>query len=771
MFLTVKITRSGVAAALLMAVVCMAQTAGETLPEYRAVKSPSFDPAQVAEVADFSLRKGEATFQFEKGRFYFTEPVSGRVVSVVFIGRGRLRLPLPNDIERAQTRRFLKADSVDQRFSAAWFLFSDDTADELRRHLQFRRSPVPDKAPRLARDLPRWLLQQRSFNLWARIAADMANRQSGKQGRFFAALEQKKEHLNFPGYLLYSVDPEAVENTALVQYLPKSAGEDFYLVNAFNSRAPRSAPDRANRGGFTIEHYNMKVRLHNSGKAQITATLDVVTRDDSLRALSFDLMQKLSVDSVLSSKGKRLAFVREKDESGVTVFLPEAPGAGGKSTISICYSGAILEQRAGAYRLKRNLDWYPRNGYLARATYDITYAYPDQLQVVAVGEELSRHSEGGLEVARWRVASPVIGVSFSLGQFDSSKYNFSGVPITILSRENGRKPVRTDVANDIGGALHFFGAILPDFPFTSLRVVETPGLNSNGYPGTLFLTALSFQGYSRGVMTALRAHELTHEWWGNLVGWDSYHDQWLSEAFAEYCGVMATQFLLRDDQRFRAAIEGWRNDLLEKGHIGVSLGLRQVGFSRKDLANSEGLEAGPIWLGQRLGAKHPVDYYVNVYEKGAYVLHMLRIMLRDFTTHDDQRFLALLRDFVTKYQGKRATTRDFERVASSCFREDISWFFRQWLYETSVPTYVYDYGVETRGRNYLVSLNVEQREVTPNFRAWIPVTIRFEDGKSKTTRVDMSGRQKTFLLGPHKVRPERLVFNDYYGVLARVRQR
>jgi len=152
---TVTTARSSAAAVLLAAALCVAKTDSETPPTYRALKTPSFDPARVAEVADFSLRKGAGTLEFEKGRFYFTQPVAGRVMSAVFIGKGRLRLRLPNDIERAQARRFLKADSVAEHFTAAWFLFSDDTADELRKQLHLLPNSVPDKEKRLARNLPR----------------------------------------------------------------------------------------------------------------------------------------------------------------------------------------------------------------------------------------------------------------------------------------------------------------------------------------------------------------------------------------------------------------------------------------------------------------------------------------------------------------------------------------------------------------------------------------------------------------------------------------
>jgi len=183
--------------------------------------------------------------------------------------------------------------------------------------------------------------------------------------------------------------------------------------------------------------------------------------------------------------------------------------------------------------------------------------------------------------------------------------------------------------------------LLGEYPYKELKIVETPTQLSYGFPGLVFLSSLSFTRQPEGVMEALRAHEVAHQWWGNLVGWQTYHDQWLSEALSVYSGAIMTQFILDDDdETFFQILEGWRNDLLNKGHVGVNLGLKSFGFSKQDLSKSDGLKAGPIWLGRRLGEKFPIDYYLITYEKGAYVIHMLRTMMRDFETGNDEKILA-----------------------------------------------------------------------------------------------------------------------------------
>ncbi|HEX9652361.1 MAG TPA: hypothetical protein VGA99_01510, partial [bacterium] len=243
-----------------------------------------------------------------------------------------------------------------------------------------------------------------------------------------------------------------------------------------------------------------------------------------------------------------------------------------------------------------------------------------------------------------------------------------------------------------------------------------------------------------------------------------------SEAFAEYSGALLAQHVVEDEETFVEILEGWRNDLLEKGHIGVSLGLRRFGFSKTDLVQSQGLEAGPIWLGLRLGSKFPVDYYVVTYEKGAYVLHMLRLLLHDFDTDSDERFWTMMADFVAAYRGQRATTNDFKRIVEKHVGEPMEWFFDQWIFDVEVPAYFYSYTISNSGDEYWLDLSVRQEEVAPDFKMFIPIGIQLQE-KKLTELIWMQGREQPFRLGPFPEKPSKIIFNDFDCVLARVKQR
>ncbi len=737
---------------------------------YSALQAIEFDVESAAEVENLSLKRGDGEFLFKRGKLFFFKPVAGKVTGAVFLGEGAFELDPPDAIERAQTARFLGSDSVRESFSAAYLRFTDSTATQLSRKLTPGKFTLPAAAERLHRSVSDFLLKERHVNLARLVLSELLNDASPF---FFAALEQKSVQYNFPKYLMYTLDPDAREQVALFQTFPHRARKPFYTVCSFASDAGVNQPAAASGGHlWRVTHYELQVTLKRNGQARCRATLNVIPARDGLRVATFDLLDEMEIDSVRTAAGDSLVFFREEDDGGVAVVLDAPTQAGQAVALSVYYHGRLFEEIGGNYLHRNKLLWYPRTGYLLPATFDVTYTVPKGMQVVSGGRPVKKWRADNLAHSRWLESSPVDAFAFAFGRFDSTAVALNdSLAIVVYSSKGHTKSVREKVAEDVAGSFYFFEKIWRGYPRRHLTVVETPGATSNGFAGILFLTRLTFDRNVAGVNEALRAHEASHLWWGNIVGWQTYRDQWLSEAFAEYSSALMNQFLQEDDDRFFAVLDGWRNDLLHKGHIGVSVGLRRFGFSKADLAQSDGLAAGPIWLGNRLGTKYPVDYFVNVYEKGAYVLHMLRLMLRDFETGSDARFLSLLARFVDEYRGQKASTSDFQRIVDAHLDQDMGWFFKQWVYGTDLPTYVYSDAIMPSNGGYLVALEVEQKNVPDDFRAFVPVSVSLPSGQVKTELVEIAGNSRAFKIGPFPEKPSRVEFNSYGGVLARVKRK
>jgi aminopeptidase N len=159
-----------------------------------------------------------------------------------------------------------------------------------------------------------------------------------------------------------------------------------------------------------------------------------------------------------------------------------------------------------------------------------------------------------------------------------------------------------------------------------------------------------------------------------------------------------------------------------------------------------------------------------VYKKGAWVLHMLRILMLDMKTMEESRFSDTMRDFYASYEGKRASTADFRRIVERNAGIDMGWFFDQWVDGTSLPTYRVAYRTEPmEGGQFRVRLQVLQEGVPDTFLMYVPVTIEMGKDRVARLRVKVTGPRTEIELPAMPAQPKTLRFNDLEGVLADVK--
>jgi hypothetical protein len=282
-------------------------------------------------------------------------------------------------------------------------------------------------------------------------------------------------------------------------------------------------------------------------------------------------------------------------------------------------------------------------------------------------------------------------------------------------RQVGRGREMTVWASDI---LRFYSGIVGEAPYhaMSLALVEhdLPGGHSPGYfavlnnplPSTPFLwrnDPAAFTGFPEFFL----AHELAHQWWGQAVGWKNYHEQWISEGFAQYFAALYAQ-KAHGDETF------------------VDM-LRQ--FRRWALAESD---QGPVHLGYRLGhiRGEPKVFRALLYNKGAAVLHMLRRLV------GDEAFFASLRRFYHEQKFEKAGTDDLQRAFEAETGRPLERFFERWIYAAALPRLRYTVGVGERD----VSVRfVQMGELL--FDVPVTVTIVYADGRSADVVVAVTEKE------------------------------
>jgi aminopeptidase N len=205
------------------------------------------------------------------------------------------------------------------------------------------------------------------------------------------------------------------------------------------------------------------------------------------------------------------------------------------------------------------------------------------------------------------------------------------------------------------------------------------------------------------------AHELAHQWWGQAVGWKNYHEQWLSEGFAQYFAAMYAQ-KTRGDRVFVDMLRQFRRHAMEQS------------------------PQGPVYLGYRLGhLKSDLKVFrALVYNKGASALHMLRRLL------GDEIFFRGLRLFYEDQRFRKAGTDDFERAMETASGRVLDRFFDRWIYNAEVPRVSFHAAIAERGAT------VEFEQIG-NVIFDIPVTVRLvmANGQTRDVMVPLTDKQIT----------------------------
>jgi aminopeptidase N len=263
--------------------------------------------------------------------------------------------------------------------------------------------------------------------------------------------------------------------------------------------------------------------------------------------------------------------------------------------------------------------------------------------------------------------------------------------------------------------MKFYGSVVSDIPYPSftLAIVERdqPGGHSPPYFAALShpppATPISWRSdpaYFDGFPEFFLAHEAAHQWWGQAVGWKNYHEQWISEGFAQYFAALYAQ-RARGDRVFF--------DMLRQ-------------FRRWSLSESD---QGPIHLGSRLGhvKRDPRVFRALVYNKGAAVLHMLRRLL------GDEVFFRGVRRFYMDRRYQKAGTEDFERAMEAESGRVLDRFFERWIYGSGIPRI--QYGSQVRDKQVVMRFEQAGDQV---FDIPVTVTLTYADGRTSNVVVPVS---------------------------------
>ncbi len=770
-------------------------------PTYQALRNLTLGGEAVT-VNNLDLKRDAGTFYLRSGTVCFTAPVQGKVTGAVFIGDGNLVITPPPS-EGGMLKLLTKENEFSENFNHLVLRFTDSTYDEIKKAGTPGTGGCDNGLLKDSQNAMRHGHELR-YNLDARILQDVL---SPEPGALFVAFVHGKRYNDKE---LFVVDPRGAD-----YLLREQVGLMTYDENKFGIWAafPLADGRHSSAGGHIhIEHQLLETTIEKNASLTGKATTTFVGRTNDSRVIPFDLFPTLRVQSV-TADGQNLAFIQEEKNADAefSVILPKALAAGEKFTITTIYGGkeAVSDEGGGNYFPIARENWFPNSTFGDRVLYDMTFRIPKGMKIAATGALVSENNDGGQNVTVWKSEVPQTVAGFNFGRFKEEEVKLTKPEYLVQSFANENPP------NWVEGLQHASGGDLPTLgshvereaplgtmsttglikkalaegelatsiytdyfgpsSFKRLAITQQTACNyGQSWPELVWIPMCYFFDTTvrhqlgmdfgdRGYWKVVTPHEVAHQWWGHTVGFDSYRDQWMSEGFAEMSASLYLSYIEKNQQKF---INFWNDErelLLERNAQGF-----------------RAIDAGPVTMGYRMSnSRTGADVTRRlIYPKGAYILHMIRMMMRDNHT-GDQRFKEMMQDFVKTYGGKSATTEDFKAMVEKHMTHEMDlagnqkmdWFFDEYVYGTQLPAYKLESSFDT-GADGDVVLNVKvtQSNVKDDFHMLVPVYLELADGgmfflgRARLTG-NNSIEQKVPLKGV-KAKPRRALVNYYDDVLA-----
>ncbi|HEU4522753.1 MAG TPA: M1 family aminopeptidase, partial [Thermoanaerobaculia bacterium] len=723
------------------------------VPEYQQMRAARPDGRTVA-VTDLTLTRDAYRFHFRSGTFHLLAPLGEATWGAVFIGDATWELRPSMENERRHLVLVTGREDLEilsERFETAVLMFSDNTAGEILAAAPAVSGAPDPRATKLYDDYLREQRREFQINLHLRVLQELMNGPEARGDVFLAYADGK----DLPPSLLV-VDRHGIgalaarfsdlsgEETALLS-LDDQNGGFWYLGPAAGKKVRSIAPRRV----FDAKHYKIDTTIESNLELKGTATIDLEATAPGMRVVPIHILPKIRIRraTVMQADGSGVdaGIIQEEVELGklarlfraevadadAAVVLPAPLEPGKPLRLVFEYEGrdVLHAWTPDSYSVRARESWYPNLGsFVDTATYELTYRYPKRNNLISTGVLASETEEGDKRVAVWKSDLPMRTAGFNYGKFEkvSRTDKDSELHVDVFTSRDRRKfatDAMADALNAARVAKLFFGKA----PYGSVSVTEQLESFGQSWPSLIYLPTLAltsstervmaFDGVNPAVVSDINEfaktvgwHEVAHQWWGHAVGWQSYRDVWLSEGFSEFTSALVLNFI-ESPKKYDQFWERRRRDILQRS--------RGSAIIHND--------AGPISQSFRLHTRRsPGAGNTIIYAKGGYVLHMLRMMMRDTAAalrgqNADERFMAMMRDYLQTYSWKSPSTDDFRSVVerhmtpqmNAAGNGTMNWFFDQWVHGTEVPRFKSTLTVQPGSEGkYRIQGRVSQEEVS-----------------------------------------------------------
>ena len=478
--------------------------------------------------------------------------------------------------------------------------------------------------------------------------------------------------------------------------------------------------------GVDVQHYIFRVTLSDESD-EIAGETSVTVRfvQDGLKEFWLDLASasngKGMTVSEVTAAGAAVPYSHRADR--LTLSLDTPSKAGELRAYTVKYRGTAAN---GLKTVRNKFDercffsvnwpdmahqWLPTIDHPSdKATSEFLVTAPAKYQVVANGLLLETIDLGdGRRLTHWKQSVPIATWLNNIGvaQFAVRHYGTgAGVPLETWLFLQDRDPGSVTFEEPTRQAIAFYNDFVGPYPYEKLADVEAAGMRGGmEHASEIFFGQGAVSGRPN---LSLVAHEIAHQWFGDSVTERDWDDVWLSEGFATYFQQLATEHYEGRD----AFVAG-----LQKNR-------RSVFDTEKKLPGVAVVQDKP-WKGIPNGI---------VYQKGGWVLHMLRGQI------GTEKFWAGIREYYRRYRDGNASTQEFRQVMEEVSGADLGWFFEQWLYRAGSP--VVEGGWRYNAATGKIAVELTQTQAGEAYR--LPLEVAVKDSQVRIEKIEMTDKRQKF---------------------------
>jgi aminopeptidase N len=380
--------------------------------------------------------------------------------------------------------------------------------------------------------------------------------------------------------------------------------------------------------------------------------------------------------------------------------------------------------------------WVPLHDYPNdRATFETILTVDENLTAVSNGELISINKNGNKKTFHWKENSPMVAylMSFAIGDYKKIEDSHGKLPVNYWvyqehSREDalrsfGKTPEMISLFNDRTGFPYpyekYDQVLLEDFMFGGMENITL----SHQTDETMHTENARPDHSSDGLV----AHELAHQWYGDLLTTRNWANAWLNEGLTSFMTLVWVEH--------------------DKGFDGGEYARLQ---SLKSVIRANNYHSRPIV--QYHYEKSWEVFDANIYAKGAVIMYMLKKYL------GDESFWRGMKHYTQKYAFENVETQDLKKAFEEATGQNLYWFFDQWVYTKGLPKL--EVKTKYSRRNNMVTMTVSQTqniEETSLFK--LPVTIVVDDGKMTQHVIFIEEEKQTFTF-PSDGKPNMVLFDE-----------